>query len=112
MRAVAYAARVYAGDGWFTIVEGIVIPRWFLTPLREALEAAGHRVAYAVLRAPLDVCVARRPAIDRAVVETLWSQFEDLGDLAGHAVEAGGAAPEAVADDLAGALGSRLLLSP
>jgi hypothetical protein len=112
MRAVADAARAYAGDGWFTIVEGIVIPRWFLTPLRERLEAGGHRIAYAVLRAPLDVCVARRPAIEREVVESIWRQFEDLGPLADHAVDTTDRSPDAVAGELAAGLGGRLLLQP
>ena len=37
MRAVAGAARAYAEGGYFTIVDGIVLPSWFLEPLRAAL---------------------------------------------------------------------------
>lgn len=59
MQIVAEAAAGYAAAGYFTIVDGIVIPRWFLAPLRDALYEAGHDVAYAVLRAPLEVCRAR-----------------------------------------------------
>lgn len=106
MRIVADAAAGYAAAGYFTVVEGIVIPRWFLTPLRQALEAAGHQVAYAVLRVPLDVCVARRPAIEREVVENLWRQFDDLGELADHAVDTNSASPESVAAELSGRLKS------
>ena len=50
MGIVARAAAGYTDGGYLTIVDGIVIPAWFLRPLREALETAGHRVAYAVLR--------------------------------------------------------------
>jgi chloramphenicol 3-O-phosphotransferase len=109
MHAVAEAARAYAEDGWFTIVEGIVIPRWFLEPLRAAL---ARPVAYAILQAPLDVCAARRPQIERGVVESIWRQFQDLGPLAGHAIDASAVPPDAVADELAADLGGRFLLSP
>jgi hypothetical protein len=57
-------------------VDGIVIPRWFLQPLREALEEAGHEVAYPVLRAPLAACLERvrtrdSTVADPAVIEQL-----------------------------------------
>lgn len=53
MRIIAEAAAGYAAAGYFTIIDGIVIPGWFLEPLSDALRNAGHPVAYAVLRAPL-----------------------------------------------------------
>ena len=87
MRIVAGAAATYAGAGYFTIVDGIVLPRFFFEPLRDALAEAGHRVAYAVLRAPLEVCVSRagahdsQPPADPAVVERLWQHFAGLGPL-------------------------------
>jgi tRNA uridine 5-carbamoylmethylation protein Kti12 len=93
MRIVAGAAGAYAAAGYFTIVDGIVLPRFFFEPLRDALHAAGHPVAYAVLRAPLDVCIARaaardsQPPADPEVVERLWHDFADLGPLASHAVD-------------------------
>jgi hypothetical protein len=59
MGIVAEAAAAYAAAGYFTIVDGIILPGWFLQPLRDALRDAGHPVAYAVLRAPLSVCAAR-----------------------------------------------------
>ena len=59
MSIVAGAASGYAAGGYFTIVEGIILPGWFLAPLRDELQAAGHEVAYAVLRAPLATCRER-----------------------------------------------------
>ena len=93
MRIVAGAAAAYASAGYFTIVDGIVLPRFFFKPLRDALRENGHEVAYAVLRAPLPVCLSRaedretQPLADAAVVEQLWRDFADLGDLERHAVD-------------------------
>jgi predicted kinase len=59
MEVVATAATGYADAGYFTILEGIFLPAWFLPPVRDSLREAGHGVAYAVLRAPLSVCLRR-----------------------------------------------------
>lgn len=107
MRIVAQAAAGYAAAGYFTIIDGIVIPRWFFKPLRDALHDAGHRVAYAVLRAPLSVCVARvqdrdwDSLSDPKVIEQLWRAFADLGDLEGNAFDVSDWSPAEVADNLA-----------
>ena len=93
MHAVAAAACSYADAGYFTIIEGIISPRWFFEPLRDALRAAGHAAAYAVLLAPLEVCISRaenRDAsrlTDTAVIEQLWRDFTDLGPLARHVID-------------------------
>jgi tRNA uridine 5-carbamoylmethylation protein Kti12 len=106
MRIVAGAAGAYATAGYFTIIDGIVLPRFRFEPLRDALREAGHAVAYAVLRAPLDVCVARagardsQPLADPRVVERLWHDFADLGPLSPHAVDVDREDPAAVADRL------------
>jgi tRNA uridine 5-carbamoylmethylation protein Kti12 len=77
----------YAGAGYFTLVEGIILPDWFLDPLRNSLRDAGHSVAYAVLRAPLELCASRAASRDRQppaasdVVAQLWRDFADLGRL-------------------------------
>ena len=87
MRIVADAAAAYAAAGFFTIIDGIVMPEWFLEPLRDTLREAGHPVAYAVLRAPLPLCASRaqgrgpQPFADREGVERLWRYFADLGPL-------------------------------
>jgi tRNA uridine 5-carbamoylmethylation protein Kti12 len=109
MRIVAGAAAGYASAGYFTIVDGIVLPRFFFEPLRDALHEAGHAVAYAVLRAPLEVCVARAGARDPhpladPLVERLWHDFADLGPLSPHAVDVDASDPEAAADLLAARL--------
>jgi tRNA uridine 5-carbamoylmethylation protein Kti12 len=104
MRIIAGAAAAYAAAGYFTIVDGIVLPRFFFEPLRDALRAAGHPVAYAVLRAPLDVCMSRagsrdsRPLASPEVVERLWHDFADLGALEPHAVDIDAAGPYEAAD--------------
>jgi tRNA uridine 5-carbamoylmethylation protein Kti12 len=95
LRIVADAAGAYAAAGYFTIVDGIIIPGWFFEPLCDSLRAAGHPVAYAVLRAPLEVCMSRavgrdsQPTADPAIVEQLWQNFAALGPLESHAVEVG-----------------------
>jgi predicted kinase len=115
MGIVAAAATGYAEAGYFTILDGIVSPRWFLEPLRDALQAADHAVAYAVLRAPLAVCVSRaadREAsriADPSIVEQLWQDFADLGPLERHAIDSDGKGAELVADEVERRLGEGTL---
>lgn len=115
MRIVADVADGYAKAGYFTIIDGIVSPAWFFRPLRDSLRAAGHSVAYAVLRAPLPVCISRvdaRPSDrlpDVDVIERLWQDFADLGDLESHAFDSGGDTAEALADALSERLRASLL---
>jgi tRNA uridine 5-carbamoylmethylation protein Kti12 len=107
MRVVASAASGYAAAGYFTIVDGIVIPAWFLKPLRAALSETGQPVAYAVLRAPLQTCIDRAERregpflAEPDVIRQLWESFADLGELEPNAVELGAESPEAVADIVA-----------
>ena len=104
MRLIGEVAAGYARAGYFTIIDGIFIPGWFLEPLRDALITSGNTVAYAVLRAPLAVCRARAadrdrdPLRDLEAVEQLWNAFADLGELERHGVSTDGADPAAVAD--------------
>jgi adenylate kinase family enzyme len=110
MRIIGDAAAAYAAAGYFTIVEGIVIPAYFFEPLRDSLTQAGHRVDFAVLRAPLAVCQARaaerssQPLADPAVVDQLWRQFDGLGPLEDHVIEIGTGAADEAADLVAAAL--------
>ena len=97
MGLAADGAAAYARAGYFTVVEGIVIPRWFLAPLRETLREAGLDTAYAVLRAPLDECLGRiteREGLlpERDAIAGIWEEFADLGEHEGHAVEVSGCA--------------------
>ena len=80
--------------------------QWART-LTDALRDEGHAVSYAVLRAPLEVCLARvqgregEPSIEAGPIEQLWRSFADLGDLERHVLEVDGMAPERVSDELA-----------
>lgn len=104
MQIVAQAASGYASAGYFTIIDGIVIPGWFLEPLRDTLHDARQRVAFAVLRSPLSTCRARaqarrrEPLGDPDAIEQLWWSFADLGHLEDHAVDVADLDPEEVAD--------------
>ncbi len=111
MRIVGEAAIGYAAAGYFTIVDGIVIPGWFLAPLRDSIWEAGQEVALAVLRAPCSTCVERVRARDGvpladSAIEQLWRSFADLGELEPNAIDAGDATPEQIADVLAAKLGA------
>jgi len=93
MRLVGETAAGYAAAGYFTVIDGIVSPGWFLDPLATSLRAAGFRVAYAVIRPPLPVAVERAAGRspgrfrDAAVIERLWGDFADLGPLEAHALD-------------------------
>jgi predicted kinase len=107
MGIVAEAAARYAAAGYFTVIDGIVIPGWFLEPVRDALHAAGHQVALAVLRAPLPVCLERvqeregPPSINPAAIEQIWQSFADLGDLEKNVIDVGTAGTDEVPETLA-----------
>jgi tRNA uridine 5-carbamoylmethylation protein Kti12 len=106
MRIVAGAAAGYAAAGYFTVVDGIVIPGWFFEPMRDALHEAGVEVALAVLRAPLAACLRRLDQrgdgspIDTEAVERLWHSFAELGDLEPHVLDVEGNDPPEVAETL------------
>jgi tRNA uridine 5-carbamoylmethylation protein Kti12 len=118
MRILAEAAAGYARAGYFTIIDGIVSPRWFFEPLRDSLRASNQSVTYAVLRAPLAVCLARvrsrrtsNKLSDAVVVERMWQDFADLGPLETHVIDSGTRTAEASAAVLAERLQSGLLLA-
>ena len=70
-------ARSYAAGGWTTVLEGIIGP-WFEDRIRSAVGDAD--VSYAVLAAPVEVCVERMTARgsgpSRGVVEKMHGEFE------------------------------------
>ena len=118
MDMAADVARRYASAGYTTILEGIVLPQWFLDPVRAVLAEAGCSVSYAVLRAPLEQCIKRagardfKPVEDPAVVEQVWRQFSDLGRWEPHAIDVRDATPDDVAELLARRLAAGDLLCP
>lgn len=105
MGIVAAAAAAYANAGYFTVVDGIVIPRWFLAPLRDGLREAGLGAAYAVARAPLPVCLGRlreREGIvaEPEAMERTWEEFADLGEHERHAVDVTGMSRDEAAAEI------------
>jgi hypothetical protein len=88
----------------------MVSPNWFFPPLRDALHASGHAVAYAVLRPPVEVCVSRAASragaqlADSKVITQLWDDFAGLGPLEGNVI----ACPDQSADRTAAELARRL----
>lgn len=107
IRIAGEAAASYAAAGYFTVVDGIVIPRWFLGALRETIGAAGIEVAYVVLRAPRQLCLERLDAregaglADPEALAGIWDEFADLGEYESHAVAVEGMHPDEVAATLA-----------
>lgn len=103
MRIVAGAASGYARAGYFTIVDGIVTPGWFFEPLRDALHDLGHSVAFAVLRVPRSVCVARvneregGTISDPDAIGQIWQGFAEMGDLERYAIDVEDKTPEEAA---------------
>lgn len=116
MGIVAEAAARYAAADYFTVIDGIVIPGWFLEPVRDALHDAGHPVALAILRPPLPVCLARlrgregQPGVESGAIERLWRSFDDLGDLEANVVEAAGEDVDGTAETVAQGLQEGRLL--
>jgi tRNA uridine 5-carbamoylmethylation protein Kti12 len=106
MGIVGDAAIGYARAGYWTIVDGIVIPGWFYEPLRDAILAAGFEAALVVLRPPLEVALERasgrreRLLSDAAVVEQLWRSFSNLGELEPHVLDNAGQTPEETATEV------------
>ena len=116
MEIVATTAAGYARAGYVTIIDGIVIPRWFLRPLHQALDADGISVAYAVLRASKETCVSRAAIraegglTDTEVIGRLWEEFAQLGKLEKHVLDTELTEPAQTADALAAGLADRFLL--
>ena len=85
MTAVADTATAFALGGYFTVVDGILVPGWFHEPLETQLRAAGLDVSTVILRPSLEACITRvaqrsqdERAVDPAAIEQLWKGFADL----------------------------------
>jgi cytidylate kinase len=114
MRAVGCASGAFVESGFPVVLDGIFGP-WFLPELRTALPSA-IACEYVVLRAPLALSLERVRGRDgpgaSTKVEHMHAAFADLGDLAGHALDAGDATPEGLlARFLAGRARGRFDLS-
>jgi hypothetical protein len=93
--AIVAASFAYAAGGYFTIVDGIVLPM-FLTPYRAAARAQNIALDYLVLRpARAEVSLAR--VQDRnehglkaeEPIRDLYAQFDTLGALESHVFDSG-----------------------
>jgi predicted kinase len=106
MRLVGDVAAAYAKAGYFTVLDGMLLPDWFYKPVTDALTSAGLGVATVILRPPLEVCLERassRPArrlADRAVIEKLWKEFDDLGDFDVVVIDNAEQTPDETAEQL------------
>lgn len=105
LRTAAQAASSYSTAGYATVLEGIVIPRWTLGVVREALDAAGLDSDYAVLRAPQAVCLGRvreregdTDLLEPDVLARIAAEFDDLGEFERCAIDVSGMTAEQVAD--------------
>jgi hypothetical protein len=121
LHAAAEACATFAAEGYVCVAEGILYP--FMLDLFAAAaagagagasaggEGRGVTVHYVVLRAPIDVVQQRvvdrkvepehaGALADAAVVDDLWAQFERQGVDKRHRVDAGGRAPDAVAEEI------------
>lgn len=88
--AVSRAAAAFAQGGYDVFLDGVFGP-WFLPLLVTELEPAGVSVDYLVLRAPLDVTLARstrrdEPDLER-IVRHMHRKFAELNDLEHHAID-------------------------
>ena len=111
MGIVGEAAARYARDGYFTIVEGIITPGWFLEPIHDRLRAAEVVVSLAILRPPLDVALARAqkrsedPLREPDAIAQLWRGYTELGDLERHVFDNAEPSAEETAEMLVERLG-------
>jgi adenylate kinase family enzyme len=93
MRIVGEVAASYGRAGYFTLIDGIISPRWLFEPLRESLAAAGFQIAYAILRPPLPIAIERATTrestrlADAEVIEQLWHDFANLDSLEDHVID-------------------------
>jgi shikimate kinase len=106
MGIVAEVAASYASAGYVTIIDGMLVPGWFLEPVTDRLRSAGLVVIVVILRASLDVCVERatsrssRPLKNVDAVEQLWESFADIGELEQHVIDNSAQTAEATADEV------------
>jgi predicted kinase len=112
-RVVGDAATRYAKAGYFTIIDGVIVP-WYYPRFRRRLQKAELDVATAILRPSLAACTSRagrrasiplaetgfRPLAEPAVIEQMWQEFADLGPLERHLIDNDALGPEATADEV------------
>lgn len=106
MNAVADAAANYAVSGFFTVIDGILSPRYFFMPVAKRLHSSGLEVAYAILRPALEVALRRDQAradgrlSDPSVFEGLYADFMNAGALEANAIDSSEQDPEETASEV------------
>ncbi|MCZ7567090.1 MAG: AAA family ATPase [Ardenticatenaceae bacterium] len=95
--AVARSVGAFAAGGYDMLVDGVIGP-WFIPLVARELEPVGVAVDYVVLRAPLEVTLARAgnrqdPGAEQ-IVRHMHDQFAQLGTLERHAIETEGQSPD------------------
>lgn len=113
MNAIASAADAYASGGFFVIVDGIVGP-WFLDSFRSICAPLHYVVLRPALEAAIERCRLRgsNALSDPQPIASLHHQFDDLGDLAHHAIETDTLSREDVQDKVLRAVEAGTFLLP
>ena len=117
LHAAAEAVAAMADGGYFTVAEGILYP-FMLDLFAAACDPYGITAHYAVLRAPVELVQQRvhdrkvepqhvGALADAAVVDDLWTQFENHGVDERHRVDVGTRGPAEVAAEIEPPAGSR-----
>ena len=94
IEAVTAAAGAFCRGGYETVVDGVVGP-WFLDTVAEQTRAAGVALHYVVLRADLDVTMARATARthgelnDETALRAMHGEFDRARDHSHFVVDAG-----------------------
>lgn len=94
MRVIRDAAFAYAEGGFVTVVDGIVGPwmvNYFVSTANRQKAPAVH---YVVLRPGRDETLRRAQGrtapealVDAEAIDSMWKQFEDLGDYERHVID-------------------------
>jgi broad-specificity NMP kinase len=116
LHAAAEAVAAMADGGYFTVAEGILYP-FMLDLFAGACDPYGITAHYAVLRAPIELVQQRvqdrkvepqhvGALADAAVVDDLWTLFENHGVDGRHQVDVGTRGPADVAEEIDRRLGA------
>ena len=94
MRVIRDAAFAYAEGGFVTVVDGIVGPWMIDYFVPTANQQTAPAVHYVVLRPGRDETLRRAQGrtapgalVDAEAIDSMWRQFEDLGDYERHVID-------------------------
>jgi predicted kinase len=102
-RAFTAAAQVYAGSGYFVVLDGVVGP-WFLDLYRQAASKIGAELSYVVLRPDRATAVIRARDRDHEPLADypprIFENFADLGPLEAHTLDVSNLSVDEVAEQI------------